>query len=48
MGKLGQKAAFAEDAQRREQRAKKNKGANKKGKKKLTPTSRKGKNKFRY
>jgi hypothetical protein len=50
MAKIGQKAAFAQSAQKEDSRKKsapKSKG-NKKGKKNLTPTSRKGKNKFRY
>lgn len=42
---IKQRAAFAEHARKQEQQAKKN---NKKGKRKLTPVSRKGKSKFRY
>ena len=49
MSRLGQKAAFAEAARKEDSRrsAPKKKGT-KKGKKNLTPTSRKGKNKFKY
>ena len=49
MSNINQRAAFSEDANKEDRRRStpKKKG-NKKGKKNLTPTSRKGKNKFRY
>lgn len=48
MGTINQRAAFAEAAEKENKRGRKSPKSKKASQKKMTPVSRKGKNKFRY